>query len=335
VPRGFTWVDGERIVRFGDGVLADAPGLLEQRGFDGYALLTTERAAAEAGPLAEAASDVLHVPAGWVDEVSAELLPRAGDRPLVAVGGGRVVDTAKAIGAARGVPVAAVPTTLSGAEMTGFHRMPRDAEGAPLIRPSIVIADPALMASQPMPDLAASAMNALAHAIEALYVPLANPVSDMAALRSAELISAALATDRPDRRALALGAVLAGYATGSAGYAVHHVLGQTIVRLTGAPHAQTYAALLPLTVRLMVRRADEPLSRLAVALGDGDGDPDMAPGLVGELASRAEVQGLGSLGVERARLPEALDLAMRRPELQNTPQPPGRAELESLLEAAL
>jgi alcohol dehydrogenase class IV len=335
VPRGFTWVDGERLVRFGSGALADAPGLLEQRGFDGYALLTTERSEAAAEALALGASEVLYVPPGRVDEISAELLERAGDRPLVAVGGGRVIDTAKAIGAARGRPVAAAPTTLSGAEMTHFHRMPKGAEGARLVRPSLVIADPALMASQEMPDIAASAMNALAHAVEALYVPLANPVTDMAALRSAELIADALAIDRPDRPALALGALLAGYASGATGYAVHHVLGQTIVRLTGAPHAQTYAALLPLTVRLMVRRADEAMSRLAVALGDGDGDPDMAPGLVGELASRAEVQGLGSLGVERAHLPEVLDLAMQRPELQNTPRPPGRAELESLLEAAL
>ena len=60
------------------------------------------------------------------------------------------------------------------------------------MRPALVIADPALMASQPMPDLAASAMNALAHAVEALYTPLANPVAEMAALRAAELIAEGL-----------------------------------------------------------------------------------------------------------------------------------------------
>lgn len=335
MPRGFTWLDGERLVRFGRGVLAEAPALLEQGGFDGYTLLTTERAAPMAGPVAEHAREVLHVPAGRVDEISAELLPHAGDRPLVALGGGRVVDTAKAIGGARGQPVAAIPSTLSGAEMTPFHRVPKGVEGARLVRPSLVIADVEVMASQPMPDIAASAMNALAHAVEALYVPLANPVSDMAALRAAELFSDGLATDRPDRRALALGAVLAGYASGATGYALHHVLGQTIVRVTGAPHAQTYAALLPLTVRTMVRRADEPLARLARALGGPAADADAAPGLIGELAARAEIQGLASLGVERSHLPRVLDEAMLRPELQNTPDPPERAELEILLQAAL
>ena len=74
--------------------------------------------------------------------------------------------------------------------MTRFHRMPAGVDEFRLVRPSLVVADPALMASQPMPDLAASAMNALAHAVEALYTPLANPVAEIAALRAAELIAA-------------------------------------------------------------------------------------------------------------------------------------------------
>ena len=325
MARGFTWLDGERLVRFGDDALREAPRLLPGRGFDEFTALTTERFAARAEQLGPA--ETLIVPSGRVDEISAELLDRAGDRPFVAVGGGRVIDTAKALGAARGVPVAALPTTLSGAEMTGFHRVPPGVSR--MVRPSLVIAVPELMASMPPPALAASAMNALAHAVEALYVPLANPVTDMAALRAASL----LATDDPE--SLALGGILAGYASGSTGFAVHHVLGQTIVRTTGAPHAQTYAALLPHVVKLMVRRADEPLSRLAEALGDPDGAPDAAPGLVRELASRAEVDGLRSLGLERSQIGPVVDQAMQRAELGNTPSPPTRDELERLLEGAL
>ena len=58
--------------------------------------------------------------------------------------------------------------------------MPAGVDEFRLMRPSLVVAAPSLMASQPMPDLAASAMNALAHAIEALYTPLANPVAEQA-----------------------------------------------------------------------------------------------------------------------------------------------------------
>ena len=154
--------DGERTIRFGEGTAAEAPDLLRQGGFDGYTLLTTERAAGSA-PLEPAAT--IHVPPGRVDEISAALQPGAGEGPLVALGGGRVIDTGKAIGGAEQLPVAAIPTTLSGAEFTRFHRMPEGAEGGRLVRPSLVISDPALMASQPMPDLAASAMNGLAKGV--------------------------------------------------------------------------------------------------------------------------------------------------------------------------
>src|SRR6185503_3579197 len=105
------------------------------------------------------------------------------------------------------------------AEMTGFHRTPAGVEGARLVRPAFVFADPELMASAPMPGLAASAMNALAHALEALYTPLANPVTSMVALRAATELSAGASADPPDREALALGALLAGYVSGSTGIA--------------------------------------------------------------------------------------------------------------------
>ena len=83
--------DGERTIRFGEGTAAEAPGLLSEHGFHGYTLLTTPRAAGSA-PLEPART--LEVPPGLVDEISAELLPRAADGPLVALGGGRVIDTA-------------------------------------------------------------------------------------------------------------------------------------------------------------------------------------------------------------------------------------------------
>src|SRR5215204_5652122 len=194
--------DGERTIRFGEGSAAEAPDLLRRSGFGEYALLTTERAVASA-PLEDGATQVVHVPQGRVDEISAALLPDVVQAPLVALGGGRVIDTAKAIAGVAGAPVAAIPTTLSGAELTPFHRLPAGVAGARMVRPSLVIADPRLMASQAEPELWASAMNALAHGMEALYTPLANPVAERAALRGAEAIFA---------HDLALGAFLCGWA---------------------------------------------------------------------------------------------------------------------------
>src|SRR5687767_1369161 len=101
--------DGERTIRFGEGSAAEAPDLLRQTGFERYALLTTERAAPSVA-LEGDATQVVHVPPGRVDEISAKLLPDLMQGPLVAVGGGRVIDTAKAIGGVTGAPVAAIPT---------------------------------------------------------------------------------------------------------------------------------------------------------------------------------------------------------------------------------
>src|SRR4051812_19855840 len=127
----FTWIDGERLVRFGAGSVAEAPALLAERGFDGYALLATERARAVAPGLAAGAAVVLDVPGGRVADVAAGLLDAVGERPLVGLGGGRSIDTAKAIGAGRGGPVAGVPATLAGAGVAPPPPPPPGAPGGP------------------------------------------------------------------------------------------------------------------------------------------------------------------------------------------------------------
>jgi alcohol dehydrogenase class IV len=332
----FTWRDGERTIRFGRGAVAGASALLEQNGFERFALLTTERAAASAPDLAGRAAEVVHVPAGKVDEISAALLERVPGRDaLVALGGGRVVDTAKALAGAGGVRCAAVPTTLSGAEMTPFHRLPAGAEGARMVRPALVIGDPELMASAPLTRLAASAMNALAHAMEALYTPLRSPVTDLAALRAAALLADGVTRGDAGRGDLALGALLAGYASGSTGIAFHHAVCQSVVRTAGSPHAETNAVVLPHSARLMAGRAPGPMSELARALGDGSGDPEAAAGDIARLAARSGHTRLATLGVAEEHLPAAVSATLAHPALALTPDPPGEEELLGLLRAAL
>ena len=332
----FRWVDGERLIRFGAGALAEAPALLAERGFEGYALLTTERTVGTAPALADRAAAVVHVPEGGVPEAAAAVRPEVGGRPLAALGGGRVVDAAKAIAAADGLPVAAVPTTLSGAPITRIHRLPAGVSGARLVRPSLVVAAPELMASRPLPGLAATAMNALAHAAESLYVPFAHPVAELAALRAAELIAGALrAPGDPAQAPLALGAVLGAYAVGATGIAVHHVVCQTLVRTTGTPHAETNAVMLPRTLGLVASRAPAPIGRLAAALGAGEADPAAVEPVAAKLAAAAGATRLSDLGVEANALPGVAAAAARRPEMGNTPDPPDEAELRALLERAL
>lgn len=326
MPDDFTWVDAERTIRFGSGVVGEAGQLLADHGFEGYALLTTDRARAAAPAIAAAAGVELRVPAGGVPEAAAAVRDGVGGRPLVALGGGRVIDAAKAIAGADGLGCAAIPTTLSGAELTRIHRMPAGVEEFTLVRPRLVVADPQLMASQPLPALAASAMNALAHALEALYVPLRNPLADAAALEAAELIGGGLRAPEPDRGRLALGSLLGAYALGATGLAVHHVVCQTLVRVAGTPHADTNAVMLPHTLDLMERRVPDAIGRFRSRLG---ADPAQLAAGAGVPATLAE------LGVGEERLGEVVEAAMARPQLANTPQPPGRDELLAYLHAAL
>lgn len=332
----FTWIDGERLIRFGTGTLGEAPGLLAQRGFAGYALLTTERAAAAAPELARSAATVLHVPTGSVPDAAAAVLPDVHDRPVVALGGGRVVDAAKAVAGSAGLGCAAVPTTLAGSPMTPFHRLPAGTRGGALVRPSLVVWDPRLVASLERAQLAATAMNALAHAFESLYVPHANPVAELAALRSATLFGEQLPLAAPDAADVSLASLLAGYAVGTTGFAVHHALCQTTVRVADLPHAQVNALMLPHTAGLMATRAPAAVGRFAAALGDPHGDAANAPRLIAALVAATGVDGLAELGLDPDSIPAIAEATIGHPAIGNTPGgAPSEQELVGLLRAAL
>jgi maleylacetate reductase len=332
---GFSLRDGDRLIRFGPGVAAEAPELIEAEGLGGYALLTTERALRDAPtPLSRTAAVVLHVPGGPVPDIAAAVREGVAGRPMVAYGGGRVVDAAKAIAGADGLRCAAVPTTLAGSSFTPFHRMPAGVDDVRLVRPSLAVCDPALMSSAPMPGLAATAMNALAHAVESLYAPGANPVAEGAALRAAGLFRRGLTANPPGAEDLALGAVLAGWAVGTTGLAVHHAICPTIVRETATPHAQTNAVMLPHTVAFMAGRASEPIAALAQALGAGT-DAAEASEAVAALSALAGPRTLAELGFDRARVPAIASSMAEHPAIGGTPGGVSERELRDLVERAL
>lgn len=323
----FTWRDGERTIRFGRGALADAPGLLGE----GYALLTTPRAEGSAPEVVARAGRVHHVPSGLVDELAAALLDEVEGDFVVALGGGRVIDTAKAIAAARpGRRAGAIPTTLSAAEMTAVHRHAAGVDPAtPRVRPAVVVNDPALCASQPEPALAASAANSLAHAVEAPLTVRASPVPTLAAQEAARLTAVAFPPDGPpDRDALALAALLSGYAIDGSGYGLHHVLSQTLVRLGGAGHGPANAAMLPHTVAALRASRGDELAALDAVAGT------QMEVLAARLATLAAAEGIERIGVPRERLDECAAAAAQRAELALTPPRLAEDEIRAIYEAA-
>ena len=341
---GFVWRDAGRTVVLRRGALAAAPRLLAEHGIGAYRLLSTERAleaaaAAGAGELAAGALSVHPVGPGQVPPLAAALLaelPDPGAEPpaaLVAHGGGRAIDVAKALASVTGAAVAAIPTTLSGAEMTAIHRLPAGAESRvrEMVRPRLVLADPEAMTGAPRARLRASAMNALAHGADSLYTRLANPLAELAALPGAAAIAAALDGEPGGRDAaeLALGSILCGYAIDSAGFGLHHVVCQSLVRVCGTPHAETNAAFLPVAARFLRPRARPPFDRLAEALGTA---PERLGERIRELGG--DPPGLGALGADRGRLEAAIEAMLGRRELAEVPEPPGRERLRELVEEA-
>jgi len=199
------------------------------------------------------------------------------------------------------------------------------------VRPSLVIADPTAMTSAPESELRLSSMNALAHGADSLYTPFANPVSEMTALRGAELIGASLDEDPSDRDrdSLALGSVLCGYAIDSGMFALHHVICQTLVRVCGTPHAGTNAAILPRAMSFMVPRSPDKLQLLSEALGAMP--HEIEPRI---LALGGKPPSLSEQGGDRSKLPQAIEAMLQRPELSFAPEPPNRSDLEQLIDAA-
>jgi maleylacetate reductase len=332
----FTWRSSERTVVFGRGALARAVRSLEAHGFTPYELLVSRRALAGAPHELTAAAAAIHVlgPEA-VPEASAQALGGIAGRPdLLAYGGGRTIDAAKAIAAVTGSRVAAIPTTLAGSATTGIHRLPagRESEARGLVRPLLVIADPAEMTSSPEPQLRATAMNALAHGAESLYAPGANPVSESMALRGARLIATSLDLEpgRRDVSDLASGAILCAAAIDSTGLALHHALCQTLVRVMALPHAETNATMLPHTMAAMTHRAPHQISELAGALGVSAGGVGYR---IEELSGGP--RHLADIGAERNKIDEVLDAVEARGDAAaNTPGAPDRAAISGIIEEA-
>ncbi len=338
-----------RTLLFGRGVLEDGLELLGDR----LTLLSTPRALAAAPEVAERAERVIEVPDGKVDAVAGDLLGAdlgPVGMPLIALGGGRVIDVAKALAAAAGVgalsgasaggsgasdavprAVAAIPTTLSGAEMTGGHRhargVPADARH---VRPSLVINDPALSASASVDGLAASSGNALGHVLIALSSVYTTPFAAAVAREAAQRFAAAWAGDAPDRDEVALGALLGGWAVDHSGLGFHHVLAQTAVRGAGVAHAQANVALLPASVAAVRRRRPELLDGLDAQLAIPFAE------LAALLRTRTGGEGLSALAADEELLSSLVDAAAQRTgELRRIPPAPDAAELRALyLEAA-
>lgn len=260
---------------------------------------------------------VMHTPV----EVTERVLSVVSDHEVdvvVAVGGGSTTGLAKALAVRTGIDQVILPTTYAGSEVTPVlgetSNRVKTTRSSPDILPETVIYDVEFTMSMPIPLAVTSAINAMAHAVEALYADNGNPIVDALALEAIAAIGRGLpalgadSVDEEGRSDLLLAAWLAGTCLGSVGMGVHHKLCHVLGGSFGLPHAATHTVVLPHAMAFNAPSVPRVMERIATALG-----AESAPAAVYDLVAAASgPSDLRSLGMKEADLDEAARLATER-----------------------
>jgi maleylacetate reductase len=282
-----------------------------------------------------------HVPLAVAERARAAARDTGADA-LVAVGGGSTIGTAKAIALESGVPIAAVPTTYAGSEMTpvwGLTDARRKTTGTdPRVLPRVVVYDPELTFALPAAVTGPSAMNAMAHCVEAFYAPGANPIADLMAEEGIRALAAgvpgavARPTELESRAETLYGAYLAGAAFAVVGSALHHKVCHVLGGAYDLPHAGLHSVMLPQVTAFLEPALPDVMARVARALGDRGRD-GAAVGLYDLAAAIGAPTALEQIGMRADDLDAAARLALAKVPA-DTPRPLAERDVRSLLERA-
>ncbi|MET7491409.1 maleylacetate reductase and hydroxyquinol 1,2-dioxygenase domain-containing protein [Streptomyces sp900116325] len=325
--RNFVHTSHPSRVIFGTGTVGQVRDEVERLGCSRVLLLAGPAVAKAAARVRDVLGDLIvaefdgaamHTPVEVTERALDVLREHAADC-LVAVGGGSTTGLAKALALRTELPQVILPTTYAGSEVTpvlgetqGGRKI---TQSSPAILPETVVYDVEFTRDLPVGMSVTSGVNALAHAVEALYSPQANPVIDGMALDAVGRIARALPvlvaqpSDTGARADLLHAAWLAGTCLASVGMGLHHKLCHTLGGTFGLPHAETHTVILPHAMAYNAPAAPDVMNRIAEALGVAD-----APsGVFDLIASVGGPTSLGRLGMAQADLPEAARLAVATP----------------------
>lgn len=314
-------------VVFGAGALQQLLAEIERLGARRALVLATPEQSHSAEQVRKALGDravglydkaAMHVPLETAEDAR-RVARELGADCCVTVGGGSTTGLGKAIALVSSLPILAVPTTYAGSEMTPIYGI---TEGGakktgrnPAVLPKAVIYDPNLTLSLPPALSAASGMNAIAHAVEALYSHEGNPIVSLMAEEGIRALAAALPSimknpaDIASRGEALYGAWLCGIVLGSAGMALHHKLCHVLGGSFNLPHAQTHSIVLPHAVRYNYDAAPEAMARIERALGSRP-----APAAIYDLEKKLGLpMALSEVGFKEPDLERAARIATEAP----------------------
>jgi alcohol dehydrogenase class IV len=282
---------------------------------------------------------VMHVPVETAERGRAVAAAHRVDA-LVTVGGGSTTGLGKAIALTTGLPIVAVPTTYAGSEATnvwGLTEGSRKTTGVDArVLPRAIVYDAALTVSLPVELSVASGLNALAHCVDSMWAPRADPIDRAVAAEGIRALAVGLPrvvcdpTGLPGREQALYAAYLSAVAFASAGSGLHHKICHVLGGMFGLPHAQTHAVVLPYVLAFNSAAAPEAEQRIAGAFEAGSA-------LSGLQALRAALRAptaLRDYGFTEDGIGPAAEAILPSVPLNN-PHPVTARDLRRLLAAAL
>jgi maleylacetate reductase len=332
---------------FAPGAVLELPSQLTSLGLQRVFVVTTGGRAAALVPPQDLLGDALmevfsaareHVPVAVAAKALKRFRANRAD-VCVAIGGGTAIGLGKAIVKETGTPLVVVPTTYSGSEMTSIWGQ-TDETGKhtgrdPAVKPRLVIYDVTLTFRLPADVSAASGMNAMAHAVEAMYAANATEETRAMAEEAARLLAQSLpgvvakGTDLEARTAAFIGAHLAGRALDEASMGLHHRICHVLGGTFRLPHARTHAVVLPHVVAFNAAAAADAMARLGPAIGSAD----VVTGLVALNETLGITSTLSDLGLRAQDIDRAAEEVTATP--YPNPRPVSVADVRQLLLNAL
>ncbi|MFJ9243908.1 maleylacetate reductase [Streptomyces sp. NPDC101776] len=308
-------------------------------------LIASDREKELADPIAEKIPVVLrheevvmHVP---VEVVGRALRAAVGAEAdiLVSVGGGSTTGLAKAVALTTGLPIIAVPTTYAGSEATnvwGLTEGETKTTGVDdKVLPASVVYDAALLTTLPGEMTVASGLNAMAHCVDSMWGPRADPIDRALAQEGIRALATGLSAVADDSTGVEgieqtlYGAYLAAVAFASAGSGMHHKICHVLGGMFNLPHAQTHAVVLPYVLAFNAPHTPEAEARIAQAFGSQKASAGLAALREVLDAPRA----LRDYGMPEDGIARALGPIMKAIPANN-PTPVTYANLTLLLQAA-